>query len=99
MKQYTSRQLNRKGRMPNYRMSRGKRVADGVIRILISSLSVLLSIMEKRPTVFRDMVLTFVVLHNILRTYKGEGGQTHDPLEDIMLAHLGAQVLIGNLKC
>ena len=46
VKQYTSRQLNRKGRMPNYRMSRGKRVADGVIRILISSLSVLLSIME-----------------------------------------------------
>ena len=42
----------------------------------------------------RLLELTCFVLHSILRTYQGEGAQLPHPQDDIVLAHLGVQVLI-----
>ena len=47
--------------------------------ILVKSFRVLLTTMEQRPKVVRDIVLTCVVLHNMLRNYREE--QTDYPLQ------------------
>ena len=39
--------------------------------ILVKRLRVLLTTMEQRPKVVRDIVLTCVVLHNMLRSHQG----------------------------
>ena len=45
------------------------------------------------PKVVGNIELTCIVLHNILRTYQEEGAQLPYPKDDIVLAHLGVQVL------
>ena len=35
--------------------------------------------MEQRPRVFRDIVFTFVVLHNMLRTHQGGADRVPNP--------------------
>ena len=72
VKPYIRRQLTREERIANNRISRGRRVvenASGICRF-----RVLLTTMEQRPKVVRDIVLTCVVLHDMLRSHWEGGG-------------------------
>ena len=51
--------------------------------ILLSGFMVLLDTMQLRPKVVRDIVLMWVVLHNILRTHQGGVDRAHTPADDI----------------
>ena len=78
VKPYSRQQLNREERIANYRVSRGRRVVENSFGMLVQRFRVLLTTMEQRPKVVRDIVLTCVVLHNMLRSHRGE--QTDHPL-------------------
>ena len=52
--------------------------------ILVKRFRVLLTTMEQRPKVARDIVLTFVVLHNMLRSHQGGADRPPTPADDIL---------------
>ena len=58
-----------------------QRVVDYAFGILVSR--VLLGTMEQRPKVVRDIVLTCVVLHNMLRTQQKGADRASTPTIDI----------------
>ena len=51
--------------------------------ILVKRFRVLLTTMEQRPKVVRDIVLTCVVLHNMLRSHQGVADRPATPADDI----------------
>ena len=69
---YTGQQLTRKERIANYRISRGRRMVENSFGILVNRFRVLLTTMQQKPKVVRDIVLTCVGLHNMLRSHQGE---------------------------
>ena len=83
VKRYSRRQLTREERMANYRISKGRRVVENSFGILVKRFRVLLTTMEQRPKVVRDIVLTCVVLHNMLRSHQGAAERPATPADDI----------------
>ena len=67
----------------NYRISRGRRVVENAFGIFVGRFRVLLSIMEQRPEVVRDIVLTCVVLCNMLKRLQGGAHRPPTPADDI----------------
>ena len=63
VKPYSRHQLTREERIAKYRISRGRRVVKKSFGILVKQFRVLLTTMEQRPKVVRDIALTCVVLH------------------------------------
>ena len=73
MKPYDRRMLTREERIANYRISRGRRVVENAFGILVSRFRVMMTTIELPPV--KDVVMTCVVLHNILRSqYQGQHG-------------------------
>ena len=85
VKPYSRRQLTREESVANYRIPSGRRVVKNSFGILVNRFRVLLTTMEQRPKVMRDIVLTCVVLYNMLRSHRGE--QTDHPLQRTTYNH------------
>ena len=51
--------------------------------ILVKRFRILLTTMEQRPKVVRDIVLTCVVLHNMLKSHQGGADRPPTPAYDI----------------
>ena len=83
VKPYSRRQLTREERIANYRISRGRRVVENAFAVLASRFRVLLTTMDQRPKVVRDIVLTCVVLHNMLRNHQGGAARPPTPADNI----------------
>ena len=71
-------------RIPNCSISRGRRVVENTLEILVKGFRVLLGTMEQRPMVVRDIVFTCVVLYNTLRTQQGGEDRTPTPGNDVV---------------
>ena len=59
-------------------------VVENSFGILIKIVMALLTTMQQRLKVVRDIVLTCVVLHNMLRSHQGEGDRPPTPADDIL---------------
>jgi DDE superfamily endonuclease len=68
MKPFGNRQLSRKQRIFNYRLSRARRVVENAFGILANRFQVLLTTMMHKPDTVRLIVKACVVLHNLMRT-------------------------------
>lgn len=88
-KPYSSRDLTRRKRLFNYRLSRARRVTENAFGIMASRFRVLLSNIYRTPDRVVEMCCAIACLHNFLRR---EGGQQY-----IGLGHVDAEDVNYNL--
>ena len=75
MKPYGRKMLTREEKIANYRISRCRRVVENAFGNLVSRFRVMMITTELPPETVRDVVMTYVVLHNIPRSqYRGQHG-------------------------
>ena len=67
MKPYAQRGLSRKGRIYNYRISRGCCAVENAFGILAQRWQVLLTTMQQAPNIVQDIIEWCVCLHNLRR--------------------------------
>ena len=82
MKPSGRRLLTREERIANYRISRGRRVVEITFGILVSRFRVMRTTIELPPETVREVVMTCVVLHNILRSQYQSQPAGQQPGED-----------------
>ena len=82
VKLYSTRLLTREERIANYMISRGRRVVKNALGILVGRFRVLLTTMEQRPKVERDIVLICAVIHYMLRSHQGGADRPPTPADD-----------------
>ena len=68
MKPYGHREMTRKQRIFNYRLSRARRVVENAFGILANRFQVLLSTMMHEADTVRIIVKACILLHNLMRT-------------------------------
>ena len=83
VKPYSRLQLTREERIANYSIARGRRVVENSFGILVKRFRELLTTMEQRSKVVRDIVLTCVVLHNMLRSHQRGTDRPPTPVNKI----------------
>ena len=83
VKPYSRGQLTREERVANYRIPRGRMVVRNAFGIQLERFRVMLTTMEQRPKVARDIVITSVVLHNMLRSHQGGAYRPPTPAYEI----------------
>ena len=74
---------------------------ENAFEILASRFNALLGTMEQRPKVVRDIVLTCVVFHNMLRTHQGGADRAPTPANDTVVLHkmnIWCMWLISNMR-
>ncbi|KAK3084692.1 hypothetical protein FSP39_017590 [Pinctada imbricata] len=67
MKPFSHRNMTVEERIFNYRISRGRRIAENAFGILANRFQVLLTTMQQDPETIRLIVQTCVCLHNLMR--------------------------------
>ena len=67
MKPFTIRRMNKKERIYNYRISRGRRVVENAFGILAQRWQILLTTMQHAPENVRLIVEACICLHNLMR--------------------------------
>lgn len=67
MKPYGKRNLTRKERIFNYRLSRARRIVENAFGILANKFGCLLTTLRQKPDTVTSIVLACCCLHNILR--------------------------------
>ena len=85
VKPYSRNHLIMEERIANYRISRSRRAVENAFGILASRFNVLLGTMQQTPKFVRDIVLTCVVLHNMLRTHQRRLLKAPTPIEGIAI--------------
>ena len=96
VKPYSQRQLTREERIANYRISRGRRVVENAFGILVSRFRILLSTMQQRPRIIRDIVFMCVMLHNMLRTHQGGADRAPTPGNNVAAQQNEKAVYVPN---
>lgn len=67
MKPYSVKGLNKKQRIFNYRISRGRRVVENAFGILAQRFQLLLTTMQLLPAAVQDVLEACICLHNLMR--------------------------------
>ena len=94
VKSYSRRQLTREERIAKYRISRARRVVENALGIL--PLQGTTGTMQQRPRVIRDIVITCMVFHNMLRTHKGGADRAPTPGNDLVVQQNEQMVYVPN---
>ena len=69
---------------------------ENAFGILVSHFNVLLGTIEQRPRIVRDIVITCVVLHNMLRTHQGGADRASTPGNDVAVEQNEQDVYVQN---
>ena len=83
IKPYFMRRINRAERKANYRISRGsRRVTEDFFGVISSRFRLFKEAILLHPERSREVLMAYIVLHNMLRCQKGPGDRPWRDMED-----------------